>query len=441
MKFTRFFLLIIATKILIACGEKVTTQGAFTSDNSLRYELNIETKKEKEIQVTYTDGKDSFTTEPSRGVQHQQLLYPLKPNTNYTYSITEGNNSNSVLDSGSFTTTAMPDSLLKIEGSLTDRFSFDGYILFRRFFEKGADYLMNDQAEIVWYQDHKQPVLRPFEYTQENTILALQDSFLVVEYDLLGKEKYRVDMKAKGLEYPLHHELRKDNEGNIIALSYTEQTFDLSKAGGNKNQIVKTDKLLKFNTDGEILWEWSPFDVANPIDDPEILNYLQDWGHANAIAFAPDGNYLISFRDFWQIWKIDANTGDVLWKLGKDGEMKIDALSQPIKQHSIHFDSNGYLTIFDNGDKEIRPNSRILVFELDEENMEAKSIHRIELPLGLSSYRMCSAYKIDENHYLVCTSRKGLNLSVVDLKGKSQWTARLDNSSYRAYYLPSLRTE
>ena len=50
---------------------------------------------------------------------------------------------------------------------------------------------------------------------------------------------------------------------------------------------------------------------------PDPVNPEQpDYDHPNAIGFDRDGNYIVSWRNLGQVTKIDAQTGQVLWRLG-----------------------------------------------------------------------------------------------------------------------------
>lgn len=91
--------------------------------------------------------------------------------------------------------------------------------------------------------------------------------------------------------------------------------------------------------------------------------------------------------------------------------------------------------MFDNGDLKIRPNSRILSFQINEADQSAKRVIHVELPRALSSYRMCSAELINEGKYLVCTTRKDAVVTVVNDSGEIMWKVTADNASYRAYYI------
>src|SRR4030095_12149873 len=67
-----------------------------------------------------------------------------------------------------------------------------------------------------------------------------------------------------------------------------------------------------------VLFDWSPFDhfAITDVDLRERTGTNVNWTHGNAIDFDADGNLIVSFRNLNEVTKIDARTGDVIWRLG-----------------------------------------------------------------------------------------------------------------------------
>lgn len=185
---------------------------------------------------------------------------------------------------------------------------------------------------------------------------------------------------------------------------------------------------------GYLLWKWSVFDVLDPLADAKIMDYKQDWGHANSISYADDNNYLVSFRDFNQIWKVDSKSGAIIWRLGENGDFEMKPMDLTIKQHTAHLNYNGELMVFDNGNSE-RGNSRIMSYKMDEESMIAESNINFMLDKSMTTFRMGSGYMIDEDHVLVCSPKKRLGLAIYDVEGKMLWKVNGSYDSYRAIYI------
>ena len=129
--------------------------------------------------------------------------------------------------------------------------------------------------------------------------------------------------------------------------------------------------------------------------------------HLNAIGITQDNNYIVSFRNFHQLWKIDSKSGKVIWKLGLNGNVKIDSDNYFYAQHAIHHVKGDTLLLFDNGHRDFRISSRALMFRMiDGEFSLIKSIY---LPKELYTFKQGSVYLIENDlilldrifHYLI----------------------------------------
>src|SRR5690606_17259211 len=117
---------------------------------------------------------------------------------------------------------------------------------------------------------------------------------------------------------------------------------------------------------GEKIWEWSILDHIDILKYPNILNIKKDIVHANSVTKDKDGNFLISYRDLNQVWKIDYKTKKVLWKFGEGGDFIMNPDDLFSAQHYAHINNNGDLMILDNG--VAHQVSRAMSFTLNEQN-------------------------------------------------------------------------
>ena len=126
----------------------------------------------------------------------------------------------------------------------------------------------------------------------------------------------------------LHHELTKDINNNIIALTYEYKTFDLSNFGGGEKDSIKGDGLVVYDYSGKLVWKWNVFDHEDPLSYKKINSLKNDWTHGNGIGATHDNNYVLSLRTLNQLWKIDSKNGKILWKLGLNGNIPIEESSR-----------------------------------------------------------------------------------------------------------------
>lgn len=174
-----------------------------------------------------------------------------------------------------------------------------------------------------------------------------------------------------------NHELLITGSGadeRIHLFGYDRSAADLSAIGGPSSAEITGHHLLRLRPDGSTEFSWGARDhipVANWIEPPrpDPTNPEQpDYDHPNAIALDPDGNYIVSWRNLGQITKIDAQTGEVLWRLGgADNEFTFvdDPLGGFSAQHYPHILANGHLLLYDNGTRHRPQETRVVEYALD----------------------------------------------------------------------------
>jgi hypothetical protein len=101
-----------------------------------------------------------------------------------------------------------------------------------------------------------------------------------------------------------------------------------------------------------------------------------DFFHINSIDVEPDGNLLISARHTWTVYKVNRQTGEVIWRLGgKRSDFAMAAGTQFSWQHDARRQADGSITLFDDGSNGSKPptedHSRGLALAVDEANHSA----------------------------------------------------------------------
>jgi hypothetical protein len=438
MKLKNYFFLLPVCFISACSPFKGEPDLSFDQGNILKPKIEFELKDSGEAWVEFwPESMPAYrrNTKPVAAASHSVTLMNLTEETRYKFRIiTLDSESKDTLRSREFDfmTGLVPPEVLTIRKDKIDTTSFSGYILIRRFFKSGADVLLNNKGEIVWYNLYDTAVRRPVTYTTRGTFLSIYDSAVIRETDIYGRTLLDVDLEQLGQPERFHHEVLYDSDENILSLSVDSARRDLRRWGGKKDQFLRADGIVKMDKTGKILWKWNLLDAHDPNDFRDTVNLRDVWGHANAMVIDKDGNYLVSFRDFSQVWKIDSRTGKVIWRLGKGGDFKMPSEAWFLRQHSINWTKDGDLIMFDNGNKKIRPQSRVLVLKLDQQKMTADVVDLIDLPRAYTSYRMGSAQKIDDNDFLVCVTRKDATLLIMDKNGLVKWKAVGDHASYRA---------
>lgn len=371
---------------------------------------------------------------------HQIKLLNLIPETEYSYRVILFNNTDySETETKTFKTKYIPIWLDNYYLPKKGLFQTDGNIFIYKRKSPGVLVLLDSKGDIQWYNVFNNFLKTAF-YTKDNTVLCiLSDPGYktaygnhLIELSLKGDTLLHIQSGTFPFNHTFHHELLLDSVGNIVTLTVVKKIVDLSSIGGSKDETLVSDGIQIISRQGEKLWEWSIFDIINPLKEKGILSHKEDWLHANSLCYDKDGNILISFYIIHQIWKINSKTGALIWRLGKDGDFKMKPSALFSGQHSIHINQLGHLMMFDNGLDKKR--SRALSLKLDEKNLTTEMIIDAPLPKSLFSPKMGSAYLLDKHTILQCSTNKDV-IAATDLKGKILWQFKVGGLTYRAQFI------
>jgi len=238
-----------------------------------------------------------------------------------------------------------------------------------------------------------------------------------------------------------HHHIHRRKNGNFMFLS-----FELRRMEKPVKGLVGGDIIIEFDPERNcIVWMWRLLDHIVPEKPREPL---WDWSHCNTIEEDPTGRYLyLSARNLNSIFKIDRETGEIIWRLGEDGDFKISGEDMFYHQHSPELQPNGNLLIFDNGTG--RPAkyggqySRAIELEIDEDKMEAKAVWSWGKELGLFTPIWGDADRLENGNTLITfgtrTHPKTSRLIEVTPEGEVVWDVELKPSGWGMYRAERLK--
>jgi hypothetical protein len=351
----------------------------------------------------------------------------------------------------------------------------------------GTPALFTDRdANPIWYYDvgngsfPNTYKLLPNGHMILSITLSDGNSFLR-EVDLSGKTIREMNiadlgqkMQSVGYDFvpsSYHHDLAPLPNGHLIVLTNFAKDFtDLPGYPGTTS--VLGDGIVDLDQNWNPVWAWNSFDY---LDVNRHLNGLPDWTHSNALIYsAGDGNLILSVRHQSWVLKIDYNNGsgagDILWKLGYQGDFALAQGSDPSLWFSFqHFPSivsqsgrQTTLTIWDNGDSRVLDASgatcgsaplftpcysRATVFEVDESTLSANLLWD-NLPGDFSvwggSINQLSNGNVEfDINDPTPAPKSGLGSEVQEVTQASTpqivWILDVDGANaYRAYRVPSL---
>ncbi len=207
----------------------------------------------------------------------------------------------------------------------------------------------------------------------------------VREVDLAGKTVRSVtmdDLNAKlaastlrdgdGNPYTLrsfHHSVLALPTGHWILLATNSKDF-ASLPGQTGSTTVIGDVLVDIDATGNPVWVWNAFDHLDVNRHP--MNF-PDWTHSNDMLYSSDDhNLLLSIRHQNWIVKIEyldgQGSGNILWRLGKDGDFKLIGGTDPTDwfyaQHGVNYFTPNTTGVFrlglmDNGNDRYFPTGQV----------------------------------------------------------------------------------
>ena len=373
--------------------------------------------------------KELSLNQSSKKINHEAILAGLKPDQDYSVQILNEKRVLAQIDT--FHTAPIEENIVSIYERTNTTNAFDGYLLTQRRLVRGSVYMVDNESDLVWYQMvNGQPKLS--HWTENDEVLVLVGNAQhnnsagdrIVAYTIDGEITYQIDLKKQGLV--AHHEVI-DREGSIYSLVYDT----IPNMVNGKLEKAVSSAIVRFNTKGEVDWKWSTFDVKNP-EGISIADMDGDWGHANAFTFDADGNILISYRDWSQIWKVDIKTGKRIWVFGEQGDFKFD--DTPFNgQHAIRKNLKGDYMLFDNGKKNRQ--SRIVSYQLKDST--ARPITSINLEEHLYADRMGNVQMLSNGNFLLCSPRSR-SIAVINPEGNILFHINTGiPDPYRVTHIPS----
>ncbi|HEX5850341.1 MAG TPA: arylsulfotransferase family protein [Rubrobacter sp.] len=188
------------------------------------------------------------------------------------------------------------------------------------------------------------------------------------------------------------HEFFITPQDTALLTAYEAVPADLSAAGVAEDGVAWDGIVQELDIEtGEVLFEWHSLDHVDVqesyVNPPEDLTFVFDYFHVNSIDVDHDDNLLISARNTSAIYKIDRESGEVIWRLGgKKSDFEMGKGTRTFWQHDARRHEDGTISIFDNGaHPRVHLQSRGIVVDLDEDSMEATMVREYTRPDGLVS--------------------------------------------------------
>ena len=189
------------------------------------------------------------------------------------------------------------------------------------------------------------------------------------------------------------HEFSITSRNTALLTAYASTPTDLSSIGGPKDGIAWGGIAQELDIEtGKVLFEWRSLEHVSVEESyrkpPQDPSTPLDYFHINSIDIDFDDNLLISAKGTYAVYKIDRESGEVIWRLGgKESDFEMGPGTRTVSQHDARRQSDGTITIFDNGaPPQTHEQSRGIVVELDMDKMIATLVREFTHPKGYSPH-------------------------------------------------------
>lgn len=244
-----------------------------------------------------------------------------------------------------------------------------------------------------------------------------------------------------------HHEILITPRGTALFTIYGQESRDLTSVGGSATDEVMDGIVQEVDIEtGEVLFEWHSLDhvAVEETYDPRSDDAGDpfDYFHINSVEVDNDGNLLVSARRTHAVYKIDRETGEVIWRLGgKESDFEMGEGTRTRYQHDARRREDGTLTIFDNGGTATYEESRGIVLDLDEDAMTASLVREYTHPDGLLAVNQANMQTLPNGNVFIGWGWEPVH-SEFTRDGELLFSASLSPGanmgaeSYRAYRFP-----
>ncbi|HKI95262.1 MAG TPA: arylsulfotransferase family protein [Gemmatimonadales bacterium] len=163
------------------------------------------------------------------------------------------------------------------------------------------------------------------------------------------------------------HDVLVHASGDAWLLCDDTVTTDLTAYGGPSNALVAWTVVQHLDSTGTELFSWDAADHFALTDLPakSLTSTSINATHGNGIVLDTDGNILISSRELSEITKIDAKTGDIIWRFG-GSQNQFTILNDPKgsfqRQHGLEVVGPDEIQLLDDGDS---APSRLVRYRMD----------------------------------------------------------------------------
>ncbi len=205
------------------------------------------------------------------------------------------------------------------------------------------------------------------------------------------------------------HDFQLTPAGTALLTAYDPIYCDLAAEGGPSYGAVADGVMQEIDVKtGLVMFQWTSLDHVALSESYELARDSRvdkpfDFFHINSIDPLPDGSVLVSARNTWAVYDLDAATGQVAWRLGgKHSTFTMGPGTGTAWQHDPRVLADGTISIFDNGaSPEIHRESRVAIVRLDQQRHTASLVSQLVRPTRVLADSQGNAQELPNGDWFV----------------------------------------
>jgi hypothetical protein len=311
----------------------------------------------------------------------------------------------------------VPQDLYEYEFNRYDQTDLASYYLCAPFYNNGgptttkAMMLLDQDGYLVWWAKADKQFF-DFKYHENHNVFTYTKRSGPLKKHFIMDTLFQIidSIHVPSGRADIHEFLIFPN-GNFCFLGTEDSTMDLSSYSingvqGDPDTDVSNLIIWEYDANHNFVNRWSalehiPVDIYAEGFGFPTGNLSFDFVHGNSIELDVDGDLIISMRHANAIYKIDYNTGDIIWRWG--GEENEFTFLNDIGfagQHDARRLPNGNISVFDN-QHGTSVGSRCLEYELNTIDSTALLVKEYNYNGTLNCYSLGNYRQLDNGYEIV----------------------------------------
>jgi len=212
------------------------------------------------------------------------------------------------------------------------------------------------------------------------------------------------------------HDFQLLPNGHVLLDGYYKTQMNVSKyvMGGYPNALIAGAVIQELDADRNVVFQWRSWDhftiptyfPPTAFTNSAARNPVIDAFHINTVIMDTDGNLLISNFGM-DVWKINRQTGQIMWRLGGPANQFSFAGVSPqqalghFSGHTLSRLDNGDILIYCNADQQATRSSKVYEYRLDETNKTATLVWSYASPTNYYAWHYGSAQRLSNGNTFI----------------------------------------